>query len=462
MKSFLFLALLCNTLSAPGSSGGEEKATESSIRATSRFGKLELLSELSAPLLPPLLPGTSSSQVDMSEAELSLRYVFNETLEKSPRAFHLRSKLGLAKSQLQQALTLPNPSLIYLEDTAQTARQIGVSIPIEGPWKVAFRILQARRQIGLTELEIQRELWALRGRIRRLYLQTVIAQETQDAFEQLRELSQKLLATAQRRSQAGDVAGLDVIRASLAAAQAEADAALAESKSAQLKQKIAITMGRSHSAKFKTGRLPSSQTDAISELLPNAKSRLAPSEQLIALAEKNRLELRIVKQKMNVNQNAIRLAYGNIIPNTQLTIGKSNSGNPPQGPASKGYFVGVTQEIPVLNMQQGEISRLRATANLLKREYAATRNIMIEEVMQAYRDVLMSSQRIQYFQSRILANAADVSRLSQRSYEVGQTDISTALLAQQASIDVRQQFLEAVACYQQSLTDLEQAVGMPL
>ena len=51
--------------------------------------------------------------------------------------------------------------------------------------------------------------------------------------------------------------------------------------------------------------------------------------------------------------------------------------------------------------------------------------------------------------------------MARRGYEVGQTDLTATLAAQQANVQTKAAYLEAVRNYQQSLTDLEQAIGHP-
>jgi outer membrane protein TolC len=66
------------------------------------------------------------------------------------------------------------------------------------------------------------------------------------------------------------------------------------------------------------------------------------------------------------------------------------------------------------------------------------------------------------YQDHVLSDSLEVARLAQRSYEVGQSDITSTLAAQQANVQIRSQYLDAVRDYQQAFTDLEQAVGEPL
>lgn len=56
----------------------------------------------------------------------------------------------------------------------------------------------------------------------------------------------------------------------------------------------------------------------------------------------------------------------------------------------------------------------------------------------------------------------EIVRLARLGYEVGQTDINAVLLAQQAAIEIKTEYLEAVSSYQKAFTDLEQSIGTTL
>ena len=75
---------------------------------------------------------------------------------------------------------------------------------------------------------------------------------------------------------------------------------------------------------------------------------------------------------------------------------------------------------------------------------------------------MIARERISAYQEHVLAESDEVARLARRSYEVGQTDITSALSALQANIQVRTQYLESIRSYQQAFTDLEQSIGKPL
>ena len=411
---------------------------------------------------PSVLNMPASSSPSMMPI-VPLSVAFDETLINSPRAANLRAQLGISRAAYAQALTLPNPSFFYIEDTAQRARQIGANIPIEPPWKLAFRLLLAKSQIKLTDLEIQKNLWQLRATVRRVYLEVVMARETCETLDELQQLSGDLLSIAQRRFAADDVAEYDVERAGLAGLQVDADYRQSLKKLDQTRERLTVLMGRDYRQAVEVQKLPTFKLKVTAtELLPDFSKDIPGLDQLVSDGLKSRMDIKAAQQKITVNRAGMRSAVANIVPNLQLNAGNSYSGNPPDGPATRGYFIGVTQEIPVFNFQQGETARLRALDIQLNREFESTKNIVIEEVIVAYQQFAAARERVGLYQSKIMPASEKVARMARRGYEVGQNDITSTLAAQQANVQTKVSYLEAVRSYQQSLTDLEQAIGHPL
>lgn len=417
-----------------------------------------------ADVLPTLLPPLQPGQQTTSASGFELNQALNETFLRSPRAASVRQQLGIAKAAIPQALTFPNPSfLVYNGYKAEQTYQIGASVPIEAPWKVFFRIATAKNQIKQADLEIMRALWQLRGTVRRAYLEVVIAEEMAATLTELADLTRQLQVAAQKRANAGDVARLDVLKAQLATAQAEVERDQGMRQITLSKRRLNVVVGRDHAAELEVPRLPSFQLRVTkTELLPNLEQPLPDLSNLIATAHQKRLDVRLISQQIKTNEAALRSTYAKIMPDTQLNVGHSITGNPPDGPKLHGYFVGITQPLPLFDFQQGDIARYRATIRQLKLELQSQQNIVSEEVAVAFERVQIARERIRAYQDHLLAQSEEVARLARRSYEFGQSDISAALLAQQQNVQVRNQYLEAVRTYQQAITDLEQSVGQPL
>ncbi len=445
-----------------------QSSTSAAGQASLRLGPAER--DAIAAIEPTLFPTTAATPATANVASeitselITIHQAFDETLLKSPRADSIRRQLGITQAAYAQALTFSNPSfLIYNGFRAEQTYQVGSSIPVEPPWKVVFRLLVAKQQVKQADLEIARALWALRSNVRRTYLDVVLAKETAATITQVADLTKALYSVAQRRFAAGDVAQLDVERANLAFLQAEIDRKYALRRVLQTRQRLSIILGRFYKTEFDVSKLPALHSEVeINELLPDFGNPLPDLDVLLENAIKHRLELKIVNQSILTNQAQLKNAYGNIIPNAQFNIGSSITGNPPIGPKIHGYFLGVTQELPVFNLQQADIARLRATIKQLGSELKSQKNIVVEDVVTAYQRVLADRERIHGFHEHVLEDSDEVSRLARLSYEVGQLDITATLAAQQANVQVRSRYLEAVQAYQQGLTDLEIGVGMPL
>lgn len=407
---------------------------------------------------------------------LTISAAMNETLAKSPRAEAVRLQLGITKSQLVRATELPNPT-IFMDNgyKAEFTYRYGVVTPVEMPWKLAFRILAAKRQIKQVDFEIRNALWRLRGDIRRAYTELVVAQETYETLVDLADLSARLLEVAQKRFQAGDVPELDVLKARLAANQNNVDRDVGARRVVLARQQLAVILGRAVDTPVEVPRLSPFKLQAeVIDLLPDFARPLPPLSDLLGVAIDNRLELKALKQAIKTNQANLKVAIGNILPNPSIGAGSSvvngpaidftqlSPGDPPPRNGFHGYFIQLYQELPIFNFQQGDISQYRNTIKQLRGQVLAQQNIITQEVSGAYQKLLAARQKLQTYQEKLLADSAEVARLSRRSYEVGQSDITSTLLTQQANIQVRYQYLDAVNAYQQAFTDLEQSIGTTL
>ncbi len=101
----------------------------------------------------------------------------------------------------------------------------------------------------------------------------------------------------------------------------------------------------------------------------------------------------------------------------------------------------------------------RARIKQLRGELEAQKNIVEQEVVQAYRAVQMQRERIQQLQDKTLERSKKVAQMSQKSYEIGQSDMASVLVAQQSNLEIRYEYLDAIYAYEIAYTDLEQAIG---
>lgn len=395
---------------------------------------------------------------------MTVKQALNQGLLRSPRMAAVRATLQIQRAGYLQATQMPNPALLRDEGyIAEQTTRMGVQTIYEPPWKLAFRMLIQKRQMRASKLDILNQMWLFRNDIRRIYTEAVVAQETYQTLSELAALAARLQDVSTKRFQAGDVPELDVLKSRLMASQTQIEREFGFRRLGRAKQQLNIIMGSNLETPVSIPHLPPFQLRAQkSELLPDFDKPVPQLQDLIQSALANRLELKLIKQNITVAKAQLYNSYGNIVPNPSVATGRSITGNPPTGPKLNGFFVSLNFELPVLSFQQGEIARLNATIKQYYRQYQAQENVVTGEVSAAYNSLIAARERIRVYQDHVLADSLEVARLAQRSYEVGQSDITATIAAQQANVQIQSQYLDAVSGYQKAFTDLEQAVGEPL
>jgi cobalt-zinc-cadmium efflux system outer membrane protein len=312
-------------------------------------------------------------------------------------------------------------------------------------------------------------LWQLRADVRRAYTELVIAVEAQRTLTELYELTERLLLVSGKRFQAGDVPELDVLRAQLATSQADVDRNVGRQRIIRARQQLNIILGRDTQGNIGVPRLPeflglqANQLKIIRHgIIPDFNQAVPQLQYYTDIALENRYEIKSLALQKTVNKWNFRNAVGQAIPDLNVSFGSSEENNLPSGPNLTAQFLTINAEIPISNTNQGDIAKFKATGRQLNYQLAAQRNQVLADVSSAYNNLLAARERIRVYQEHVLRDSNEVARLSRRSYEVGQSDINSTLLAQQANVQIRQAYLDAVTNYQGAYTDLEQACGRPL
>ena len=406
-----------------------------------------------------------------SQPGLTVVKAMNEALMNSPRAAAVRAQFAIARANYAYATQGPNP--IMFMDRGLVAEQVfrlGPTLPIEPPWKLIFRLLATKRLIEQTKIDLMTALWNLRSDVRKAYVEVVVAQETLKTLNELYDLSAKLMAVAEKRFHAGDVPELDLLKARLATSQNQVEMGVGKKRVLRAYQELNVIMGKGLDDSIAVPGLPgfSGQsaefhlTAEKSDIMPDFDKPIPPLQDFIDMAFENRLELKSLTAQLRVNSANLRNAYGNIIPNATLTFGRSSAGNVAAGPKLTAIFFTLNAEMPVTNWHQGDIFTYKATDKQLHYQIGAMRNQVTSEVTSAYQNLVAQREKIQEYQKHVLADSYEVARLARRSYEVGQSDITSTLQAQQGNVQIRSQYLDAVMSYASAFADLELSTGMPL
>ncbi len=412
----------------------------------------------------PRIKGEVSKEEGRPTPILDLKAAYREGFMNSPRTAAVRGLLDISKAGYWAATVTQNPTFHYENGyIAEQTRRVGSDMTFSPPWKIVFRLLAAKAQYQETKSEVLTSLWSFRNDLRRAYTEVIVAKATYQTLCDIVDLTRKLMEVSAKRSEAGDVPELDVLKARLALSQSEIDQKQGQTRVERAKQQLNIMLARPAEENIDVPKLPPFQLKAEkSDFLPDFTETLPTLGYFVSIALENRWELKVIKQQLNLTKTQLRVTYGNVIPDEPFSVGQSRTGNPSPGPKLLGFYVVAPIEIPAYNFQQGDIARLKATARQYYLQYDAQRNQVVADVSSAFKNLVAARERIRTYREHVLADSEEVARLARRSYEVGQSDITSTLQAQQANVQIRSQYIDAVSSYQQAYTDLEQSVGIPL
>lgn len=411
------------------------------------------------------VPDTSKSPA------IGITDALNAALIYNPRAAAIRSQFGITEAGYATATQMPNP-FFFLDRglMAEQVSRIGPAFTIEPPWKLLFRFIVQKRTVDQARFDLMAQLWQLRSDIRRAYTEVVVAQETLKTLNELYDLSYKLEVAVSKRFQAGAVPELDVMKARLATSQTAADRVVGVQRVIKARQSLNVMLGRSVDEPVNVPELPdytrgyiaTSRFFTDSGLLPDFSKPMLPLPMFLSLAEANRLEIKSLYQQVRLNASNLQQSYWNILPNPTIILGKSTQGNVPTGPKVTAIFFTIDASSPLTNTNQGNIALYKATASQLRLQLLSQKNQVFSDVTTAYQNLVASRDKLRTYQQHILSDSYRVAGLARRSYEVGQSDITATLAAQQANVQTRSAYLDALTTYQQSFVALEQACGIPL
>ncbi len=408
---------------------------------------------------------------DNLKATLTIFDALDEALVKSPRGAAIRALLPVSTSAFARATEQTPASFNYDNGVwSEQTRRMGVATNFEPPWKVFMRLATAKYTVQQQKIDCLTQLWQLRSDVRSAYTEVVIAQESLETQNSLWDLAHRLRVVSEKRFQAGDVPELDVLKSRLAESQADVDRRVGFRRVVRAKQQLNIILGRNAYHALVVPRLPSfltAQTRANAlqykdPLMPEFNRPVPPLQHFTDIAMQNRYEIKSLEKQIAVAKAQLRYTVGNAFPNIPFWYGASRTGNPSAGPKLNAFYVGFNIQSNLTNFNQGDLALYKTTVRQLQYQLNSQRNQVASDVSSAYNNLLAARHKMRTYEEHVLADSAEVARLARRSYEVGQSDITSTIQAMQNNVQIRMGYLDAITNYQGAFTDLERSCGTPL
>jgi len=394
----------------------------------------------------PAWAGQGTAAQAQAPPPLTFSAAVQRAMAMNPRIVAARLRRDVNVASRDVAAERLNPEF-RLEMSKETPKEgYTFAVPLELGGKRTRRIDVANAAIRAGDAELNQAIAEVQADVRRAYFAQFVAESRQALLDDMQTLAQRARDAAQTRFDAGAVPRLEVLQAQLALEDTQNQAAAARgtvtAARASLNAVVALSLD--------TPTAIDATLDPGPPLVPGdaiARARQASAE--LAAADR-----RIEEQRARVAL-AHALRTPDITPEGTLTRRAEPEFN-------TGWRAAVSVTVPVFTTHSAGVRVEEAALAQVTSEREATMARISGEVAAAV--AVAEAQRQQYIRYRdeILPQAADVERMAEDSYRLGQTGIAAYLLALQASRDVRLRSIQSAADLQSALADLERAIGAPL
>jgi outer membrane protein TolC len=185
--------------------------------------------------------------------------------------------------------------------------------------------------------------------------------------------------------------------------------------------------------------------------------RLAPTVLETVMVDR-RPDLRAAQEEYEQSQQALRLAYIQRIPWFRFGPSYERDGGAGEGSINK-LGVGVGIDIPLANLNRGELLRLEAARDKLREAFVARVHAARAEVAQALRALRAQERLVRLFEDVIRPALDESAQLTDAALELGDVNVLQFVTAQSKVLKGRREAIETTLEYWNAVFDLERALG---
>jgi outer membrane protein TolC len=419
---------------------------------------LRELREIRLDALRPAATTTDASEVFDASDGLSANEAVAVALFLNPELRAFRKERGVAEGELVAARLLPNPQLqvtwLFIQNFTRSLGtsgwDVGMSWSPPRPGERSAKAARAHARIEEVRAQIAAQEWQLATEVRKAYAALWASEERLRLIDASVALQERLRRLMREKLGAGDANRLEVNLVELDYTE-------------RLREQVAIRNERDR-ARLALNRLlgvPPATEVRLQDTRHLSVYRawdLDPRALESAMVER-RDDLRAAKHEYEQAEQALRLAYIQRIP--WFSFGPAYQRNP-QDEHMNGIGIGLTIDLPLLNLNQGEIARLEAVRDKLREGFVAKVHDARAQVSDALRNLRAQEQLTRLYAETIAPALDESARLADASLELGDVNVLAFVSTQDKTLRGRREGVETGLEYWKAIFDLERALGTGL
>jgi cobalt-zinc-cadmium efflux system outer membrane protein len=395
-----------------------------------------------AVLAGAVLPvGAGAQTLSLTESQALARFSIE-----SPRVQAVRAAVDVARAEILVAGRWPNPRLTYNRESV-----VGVSehmllvsqvLPLTGRRGLDVRAASSR--VDAVSSRVDDEIRRLRADLRVAYTDLLAAQTRERELARSRDRLRDLAEVIGRREAAGEAAGFDRLRADREAIDIEADRAVAATERARAQATLVSFFPSA----------PEGVVEAVT--MERATMSLPPLEDLISRAEASQPSLLALGHELEAATLAERAAGRRAIPEPELVAGTKSSN---AGTGDIGTVVSLHVSLPLFARARPERAAALARAAQVRAETERLR-LSLRAQITGWREALLARrENAAAYRTAVTANAEQIERIAQVSYEAGERGILELLDAYRVGASARVRQIALDTAVREAEIELEYVSG---
>lgn len=360
----------------------------------------------------------------------------------------------IAKNNIKVANKLQNPDFDIFYNFGSAGKGNPQLFGMTETIEIAKR--GARKKLAKANYELAKENlnfyeFDLKMDVREAYINLVAAKSILKSLQEQQKLLKELLTIAQRRYEAGAAPEIDVIQAEIALNQmtTQVNTAKVNVKSATFEFNKTINPKDKTYLKFDTVD-DLFRNNFIDLETPNPKSQMPEFKTIAEDSLKNRFDIKIAKQQINVAEKNLTVIARQRIPDLEIQggYGYQSKGMSDDGRFKSGAYAGASLvNLPLLYAYRPEIKNAKLEVEKAELNYISTKNKALKDLNNAYEKFVTAQMNLNFYNDKLLKNSDEMIRVSKRSYEVGKSNLTSLIVMEQSYKSIIIGYTYALADY---------------
>ena len=385
--------------------------------------------------------------------QIDLKTAINTALENNLDIKSNKIDVDIAKNEIKISNRLHNPSIDTFWNFGKAGKgnpnQIGLSETVE-LFKRGARKNLAKINYKQSSENFEAKKFNLKMDVAEAYIKLVIAKSILKKYEHQQKFLEELLEISNMNNKEHNKLDLDTIEAKIALNQiiTEVNKAKTKAKTARIEFNKVINALDTKYDSLDTEL--SKGNDVIGINIPNSSIDLPPFKSIENSAIKNRYDIKIAKNQIEVAKKKLTVTARQKIPDIELSggYGYQTVGLSDDNRYKNGAYLGASLvNIPIFYSYRPEIRNAKLEIEKANLDYISTVNKAKKDIEIAYENFITAQLNLESYNDKILKDSEDLFALFEKKYKSENVDFATLAAVEESYQDLIVGYSEALSDY---------------